>query len=97
MPFLARMSERLKPEIPSIDAHIELLWQGFRAAVTMEVDRALSHVTPCPKRVEAQHEFLSIDGRFRILLDALPEGAACNHGAVVVADDEVLPAMQRLQ
>jgi hypothetical protein len=90
-----------RPEIPNIDANIELSRQWLQPAVAMpvEVDRALSHVAPRSEWVVAEHELLyhQIDGQFRIRLDALPAGAARDHRPVVVANDEVLPAMQRRQ
>ena len=66
-------------------------------AVAVEIDRSPAHVPPGSERVVAKHELLSIDGEFRIWLHALPTGATCYGRTVVVTEDEVFSAMQRLQ
>ena len=87
------------PEILALHTNIELSRQCLQSSMTVavEIDRSLPHVSPRPERVVAEHELLSIDLQFRIRLNAPPTGAAGHHCVVVVADDKMLPAMQRRQ
>jgi hypothetical protein len=66
-------------------------------AVTMQVDPAPVHVAPRPERVVAQHDTCSIDGHFRVGLDALPTIAAGDRCVVFVAGDEMFAIMQHPQ
>src|SRR5271166_990895 len=86
-------------EIPHIHTNVELAWQRLQPAmaVAMQVDRSAVHLPPGSKRVVAKHQPAVIDSHFRVGLNDLPQRAADDRGIVVVADNEMLPAMQHPQ
>ena len=63
-------------------------------AVAMQVDCTPAHIPPSAERVVAQHEPYTIDRHFRICLHAVPFVTLAHSSIVVVADQEVLVAVQ---
>jgi hypothetical protein len=60
----------------------------------MDIDGSLGHVPPNSKRIVAQHKPDAFDHQCR--MNALPATAVSDDGIVVVADNEVVPDVQRL-
>ena len=86
-----------RPVIEDIDADVVLARQFLQLAVRMavDVDCALGAAMPGPKRIMAEHDQAPVDHKLDVMRDAGP-GAACRHrGRIIVADDEVLAAVER--
>ena len=80
-----------------VDADVDLAGQGCEAAVAVavQVERAAGHAVPAAQGVVAEHEEAAVLLELGVGLDARPAGKAGGRRAVVVADDQVLPAGQR--
>ena len=60
----------------------------------MEIDGLFAHLVPCSKRVMAKNEQMTIYDQLGIVLHGCPAGRLrCRH-RVIVADDQVFPAIQ---
>jgi len=61
--------------------------------MAMQVDPTLVLVSPGPERVVAEHHVRALDTEFRVRSNAAPAGGVDNLFVVVVADEQMLPAM----
>jgi hypothetical protein len=87
--------DRSKP--PDVYAYIVLATERLQStmAMAMKVDSALPQIAPSAEGVVAQHEPHAIDCHFCICLHAAPFIAFGHRSIVVVADNEILVAIQR--
>src|SRR5215469_12162822 len=83
-------------EFPYIDTDIELPRLLLQPAVTVavQIDPALGHAAPRPKRVMAKHQRAAFDRDLGIWLKTFPAAGLRRRSAVVVAGDEMLAAGQ---
>jgi hypothetical protein len=66
-------------------------------AVAMKVDCASAHIAPNTEGVMTQHVPYTLDNQFYLSLHAVPFVTLDYSSIVVVADDEVLSAIQRTE
>jgi hypothetical protein len=79
-----------------VDADIELARLRFQLSVrvAMEVDRSLAHLVPRPERIVAQHQQVAVETDLGVLPHGFPTSSYRCRSCIVVADDEVLSALQ---
>ena len=65
--------------------------------MAVKIERPSAHVIPRPKGVMAQNEELSIQSEFGIVLNAGPQRTAQRIGTVIVADDQMLSAIEQAE
>jgi hypothetical protein len=88
--------QRDRPKLECIDADVMLPGHRLQLAmrVTVQVEGALAHIVPSAECIVAKDQPNVVYDEFGIALDALPLRASDRIRVVVVADDQVLPAVQ---
>lgn len=79
-----------------VDADVELPRGRLKPSVgvAVQVYRTLSHLIPSPESVVAQDEMIAVLAEFRVMLDTRPTfGTRCRLG-IIVADNQMLPAVE---
>ena len=95
----SQISEPNRPKVPYIHPNVELPTERLQSAVavTMQIDRALTHVPPSSERIVTEHKQRSIDREFRIWLNTLPHDTFGDGHIIVVTSDKMLAAIQLLE
>jgi hypothetical protein len=86
-----------KPECIDTDVILSGHRLQFAMRVTVQVDRALAHLVPSAECIVAKNEPDAVYDEFGVALDALPLRASDRICIVVVADDQMLPAIQSFE
>lgn len=60
----------------------------------MQVDRPPAHPVPGAERIMTENEPLAVDRQFSVVLNARPPGSTCGVGRIIVADNEMLLAVE---
>lgn len=60
----------------------------------MEIDRPLAHLVAGAECIVTKNEPMAVDREFSVVLNARPSGRTCGFGQIIVADDEILFAME---
>src|SRR5271167_2490997 len=85
-----------RAEAPDVDADVELPRLRLQSAVrvAVQIDPTLTHAAPAAKWVMTEDQGHAVDLDLNVGLDALPTLEFSRLRRVVVAGDEVLPAVE---